>query len=645
MIRFLQTPGKTKKFVLSSVLVVICVAMVWYLVPSGNSTASADTSNDVLATVGDRKVTYGDVQLLAQGRPMNPFMMQQAVDYLIKNDAMMMEADRLGLRVSDEELRDELHHGQFGQTIYPDGKYIGYDQYTNFIQSRFNMSVPAFENLLKEQLLTQKLEAMVSSAAAVTPDEIQREFVKQNEKVKLDYAVITPAQIEKDIKPTDAELKAYYDSRKAEFVNSIPEKRKARYVVIDLAKLAAQNPVTDSQLVSYYDQHKEDFRQQEEVKASHILVKTEAGPDGKVDPKVDAAAKAKAEGILKQLKAGGNFADLAKKESDDKGSAINGGSLGFFQRGQMVPEFEKAAFSLQPGQMSDLVKSQYGYHIIRVDDKHSAGIPPFEQVKDKIEPILKQQQAQQQAEALSSAVENEARTQSLDAAAAKHGLEVVTTDWFGRGDSLPGIGPSRDFMDAAFSAADKAPPQSVPTDHGYVIFQLAGIKPPATPTFEEAKDRVTSQFKAERSQQLLTQKTQELSDRARALHDLKKAAKEQNADFKSSDWVGQQGQAPELGSMTGSPSVAFSMKIGEISGPLNTGANGVVLAVTDRQEPPASDLAKSEDQIRETLLRKKQQDLYQLYTAGLTQRLEKEGKIKKNQERINDYTRRLTFGG
>src|SRR5579859_1770176 len=141
MIRFLQTPGKTKKFVLSAILLVICVAMVWYLVPSGNTTASADTNNDVLATVGDRKVTFADVQLLAQGRPLNPFMMQQAVDYLIKNNAMMMEADRLGLRVSDEELRDELHHGQFGQTIYPGGKYIGYDQYTNFIQSRFNMSV------------------------------------------------------------------------------------------------------------------------------------------------------------------------------------------------------------------------------------------------------------------------------------------------------------------------------------------------------------------------------------------------------------------------------------------------------------------------------------------------------------------------
>ncbi|HEV2112558.1 MAG TPA: peptidylprolyl isomerase, partial [Terriglobales bacterium] len=540
MIRFLQTPGKAKKFVLSGILLVICVAMVWYLVPSGNSTASADTSNDVLATVGSTKVTYTDVQLLAQGRPMNPFMLQQAVDYLIKNDAMMMEAHRLGLQVSDDELRDELHHGQFGQVIYPEGKYVGYDKYSDFIRGQFNMPVETFENLLKNQLLTQKLESLVTGAAVVTPDEIQREFVKQNEKVKLDYAVITPAQVQKEINPSGPELNAYYQTHQAEFVNSVPEKRKARYVVIDLAKLAAQNPVTNAELVSYYDQHKEDFRQQDEVKASHILVKVEPGVDGKIDPKADAAARAKAEGILKQLKAGANFEELAKKESDDKGSAINGGSLGFFQRGQMVPEFEKVAFSLAPGQMSDLVKTQFGYHIIRVDDKHIAGIPPLAQVKDKIDPIVKQQKAQQRAEQLSSQVESEARSQGLDAAAAKHSLEVVTTDWFGRGDSLPGIGPSRDFMDAVFSAADKAPPQSVPTNQGYVIFQLSGIKPPATPSFEEAKDRVVAQFKAERSQQLLTQKTQELSDRAHALHDLKKAAKELNADFKSSDWLGQQ---------------------------------------------------------------------------------------------------------
>ena len=310
----------------------------------------------------------------------------------------------------------------------------------------------------------------------------------------------------------------------------------------------------------------------------------------------------------------------------------------------MVPEFEKVAFSLAPGQMSDLVKTQFGYHIIRVDEKHEAGIPPLEQLKAKIEPVLKQQKVQALAEALSRQVESEAGSQGLDAAAAKHGLQVITTDWFSRSDALPGVGNAREFMEAVFTAPEKSPPQSVATAQAYVIFQLAGVKPPATPTFEEIKDKVATQFKAERARQLLAQKTQELSDRAHAQHDLKKAAKELSADLKTSDWLGQTSQAPELGNMQGPAAVAFSLKPGEISGPLMAGPNGVVLSVTDRQEPPPGDLAKSEDQIRETLLRKKQQEMFQLYLAGISQRLEKEGKIKRNQERINEYAQRLALG-
>jgi len=291
-----------------------------------------------------------------------------------------------------------------------------------------------------------------------------------------------------------------------------------------------------------------------------------------------------------------------------------------------------------------LVKTQFGYHIIRVDEKHEAGVPAMEQVRDKIEPVLKQQKVQAQAESLARQVESDARSQSLDAAAAKHGLQVITTDWFSRNDALPGIGSARDFMDAVFTAAEKSPPQSVATAQGYVIFQLGGVKPPATPSFEEIKDRLVSQFKAERARQLLTQKTQELSDRAHAQHDIKKAAKELGADLKSSDWLGQTSQAPELGNMQGPAAVAFSMKAGEISGPLMAGPNGVVLSVTERQEPAASDLAKSEDQIHETLLRTKQQEMFQLYLTGVSQRLQKEGKIKRNQERINEYAQRLSLG-
>ena len=225
MIRFLQTPGKAKKFFLSGMLLVICVAMVWYLVPQGNTNAFSGGANSmVLARVGDNDITYNDVQLLTQGRPMNPFLLQQALNYLIERDAQVMEAHRMGLEVSDAELKDELHQGSFGPVIFPEGKFVGEEKYTQFVQGQFNMTVENFEKLLKMQLLTQKLQQMVSSAVAVTPDEIRREFLKQNEKVKLEYAVISPAQVEKQINPSEAELKAYYEAHKAE-IDRIIEQR------------------------------------------------------------------------------------------------------------------------------------------------------------------------------------------------------------------------------------------------------------------------------------------------------------------------------------------------------------------------------------------------------------------------------------
>jgi len=649
MIRFLQSPGKVKKYLLGGLLVFISITMLLYLIPQGGSNITGQPN--ILARVGDDNITIEDVARRAeefqrsQGRQIPPAMMPQLVDYMITDRAQLLQAQRLGLRVSDAELKDELQHGPLSTYIFPDGKFVGQEKYQNFVTQQLQSSVEHFEEQERNYILQRKLTALVTSNISVTPADIEREYQRQNLKVKLQYAVVSLADLSKQITVSEPEIKAYYQSHKSQYENSVPEKRKAKYAVIDVGKLAAGEQISPSELLSYYNQHKSEFQQQEEIKASHILIKTEAGPDGKVSAAADAAARKKAEDILKKLRAGANFEELAKKESDDKASAINGGSLGFFQRGSMVPEFEKAAFSLNKGQISDLVKTQYGYHIIRVDDKHQAGMPSIEQVKEKIEPFLKQQKAQREAEALANSVQSEAGSQGLDAAAAKHALPVVTSDWFARGDSLPGLGTAPEFMQAIFSAQEKSPPQSVGTQLGYVVFQVTGVKPPATPTFAEIRSQVESQFKTEKAAGMLEQKAAQISDRARALHDLKKAAKEVGAEVKTSDWLGAQSQAPDLGNMGGPASVAFAMKPGEISAPLFQGRTAAVLMVTDRQEAPAGDVVKTQDQIRDQLLRTKRQEALELYLAGMVKRLEKEGKIRKNQQQIDAYTRRSTLGG
>jgi peptidyl-prolyl cis-trans isomerase D len=224
-------------------------------------------------------------------------------------------------------------------------------------------------------------------------------------------------------------------------------------------------------------------------------------------------------------------------------------------------------------------------------------------------------------------------TQPEDKAAAAKGLNVINTDFVSRTDSLPGIGSSPQFMSAVFGQAEKSPPDQVQTAQGYAVFQVVAIKPPATPSFEEIRSRVEDEFRNERVAALLTQKTQELADRAKAEHDLKKAAKEASAAIKTSDFVLPDGQVPDIGSMSGGASVAFSLKAGEISGPISNGTTGVVLSIQDRQEPTAQDFEAKKDQVRDALIQNKQQEMFGLFLTNLRTQMEKSGKIQINAER------------
>src|ERR1017187_6235064 len=221
--------------------------------------------------------------------------------------------------------------------------------------------------------------------------------------------------VSKQIKPTDAELKAFYEQNKQQYVNSIPEKRKARYILIDTAKLADKISLNQAQLQQYYSQHQDEYRIPETVTVRHILIKTPTpDADGKVDQKGVDAARTKADDIEKQLKSGANFGDLAKKYSEDPGSAQNGGLMPPIRRGRTVPEFEQAAFNTLVGQTTNVIRTNYGFHIIHVEAKQQARLKPFDEVKSQIEPLIKQQQVSSEAQSLANTVQTRARTVGFD---------------------------------------------------------------------------------------------------------------------------------------------------------------------------------------------------------------------------------------
>lgn len=655
MIRFMQTSAAFKKYALTAILAVICIAMAWYLVPSFSGAGLGISQVPTVATVAGQDVTVDEVQKTArrmidqqfprgssQAGQLMPIFAGQAYQQLVNQKALLAEARRMGLKATDDDVRDYLHQGELGQELFPNGQFVGESAYEDFA-SRAGYTIPQLEQAVKDQILMDKLRVLVTSGASVTEAELRQAFEKQNTKVKFDYAVIRKDDILKTINPTDAELKAFFERNKQTYVNSIPEKRQLKYVIIDNARLMAEAQVTQQDLEHYYDQHRDEFREPEQVNARQILIKKPLpGTDGKVDQKAVDQAHAKADDVLKQIKAGGNFPDLAKKYSEDTDTAKNGGSLGWIKPTVFpVASVAKATESLPKGGTSDVIDAGYAFVIIHVDDRQEAHAKTLDEVKAQIEPLIRQQKAADAAQRKTDQVLAVSRSpdSSLEKAASASGLQVITTDFVTSKDALPGIGNDPQFMNAAFSQAEKAPPDQINVHAGYAIYQVTAIKPPSTPTFEEARSRIEQEFKNERATQLLQQKTQELSDRAKADRDLKKAAKESGAEFKTSEFVLPEGQVPDIGAMTGPASVAFTLKPGEISGPIDSGNTGAVLSVLDRQAPTEQDYAAKKDQIREGLVQQKQQEAFMLFLGNLVDKMTKDGKISVNHKEFEALTR------
>ncbi len=243
------------------------------------------------------------------------------------------------------------------------------------------MSVDQFEKALHDEMLTQKFRSIVTAGISVGTDDVLKEFQRRNEKIKIEYVLVKPTDLASSIHPSDAELAAYFAKNSAKY--QVPEKRAARYALLDLAKLKADTKVSDDVLRNYYNQNIDAYKVQNRAHVEHILFKTV----GKTDAEI-AEIRQKAEDVLKQVKKGGNFEDLAKKYSEDDGSKAKGGDLGWIVEGQTVPAFQQVAFSQPKGTVSDLVKTEYGFHIIKVLDRETAHTKSFEEVRDTILPMV-----------------------------------------------------------------------------------------------------------------------------------------------------------------------------------------------------------------------------------------------------------------
>ena len=648
MIKFLQSGNKAAKYILAGFLLILAASMVTYLIPGFTGDTNV-TQTGVVASVGGHEIHREEIARLVQAQARGnqipefymPIMRQQALRQLIQQAELQYESERMGLKVSDQEFREELQNGPYKQYFFPGGKWVGAEKYKEML-TQGGGTVETFENELRLELMQRKLINVIGANAAVSDSDVEQAYKDENTKVKFQYAILKLDDILKTIKPTDTELKAFYDVNQARYTNSIPEKRQIKYFVVSEKSIADKVTVDPAELQRAYSANQESYRVPARVKVRHILIETpKPGPDGKVDPKAVDAARAKAQDVLKQAKAASDWTELAKKYSGDPGSKDKGGELGWLGKGQTVAEFEKVAFAQNKGQISDPVQTSFGFHIIQTEDKEDAHLKPLAEVRPALEASVKQDKVKASMALESADAEATAQKQGLEKAAAKHGAQVVESNLVGRADMLPGIGAQPPLMDAVFAATDKSGPQATQTPESTVVFELTKTVPARTPSFEEIKDRVTTEFKNQRAANILSTKAREMGNRAHAEHDLAKAAKEAGATFKTSELVSRTQPVPEIGSMSGPANVAFTLKQGEISGPLNLGASQAVLQIVERQEPTTSgpDYDKQRDQLRERLSGQKRQQVINQFVTDLGTRLEKEGKVKINKTEMDNLSK------
>ena len=627
------------KITMTVILTLICLSMVITLIPGLYSGSAGANSPDSVASVGGQDITVVEVQRqlnqVSHGQSIPPMLKglyaKQILDQMVFQRALELEAQRLGIRVTPEEETERIK--QIVPTAFAGDTWLK-DRYALEIQRRAGMSVEDFETFLRNQMLLDKFRAIVTDGISVTPVEIEQEFRRRNEKAQIEYALVKPAELAATIHPTDAELNAYYQKNASRY--QVPEKRSARYALLDLAKLRARTRVDDAALRAYYNSHIEEYKVQNRAHVEHILLKT----IGKTDAEV-AEIRAKAQDVLNKAKKGANFEDLAKKFSEDDATKPKGGDLGWIVEGQTVPEFQQTAFSLPKGSISDLVKTQYGFHIIKVLDRETAHTKPLEEVRDAILPILLDEKVRQDGNDISNqmaAAVRQSNRQPLEELAKKFNLALGEAPPATATDPIGELGSTPDLHQtlSQLRPGELSSPLQVP--EGFVILTVKDIQPAHQGTLAEAHDRVLADYQQDQSAELARTKANELAKVAQAGTSFDKAAKSLGLAVKTSEPFSRTGTIPDLGSGR-QVEAAFGMPVGQVSPAAQVGGNWLVYRVVGHQPVNPAEFTAQAEQIRQQSLQSKQSAAFDAFRTALQDRLKKEGKLVINADAMKRLSR------
>ena len=629
---------KTGVRILFGVIIgMLALSMLLYLVPQGPDSSQA--AGDVVAKVGDQTVTLADVtQQLNEIRQHNQIPRQlealyanQILKQLVFQKEIEYEAKRLGITVTDKERADRIR--QFLPAAFNGDTFVGMDAYSREVQQRFQMTVPVFEELIRSGLVEEKFRRLITDGVSASPEEIQNEFRFANEKIKIDYVLLKPEELASKINPTDEEIRKFYDQNKAKYM--VPEKRVVRYALSDVAKIRQNTVVSDDDLKAVYQQNIQQYQVPNRVHAEHILLTTV----GKTDAEV-AEIKTKALDILAQArKKGANFEDLAKKYSEDPGSKTKGGDLGWLVQGQTVPEFEKAAFTLPKGEISDLIKTQYGFHIIKVLDKETAHTKTFDEVKDTLRTPLLLQKADAQENAIADKMSAEIRQSNkvtLDESAQKYHLEISETRPVSPTDPLLELGNGQDLKEEISRLRLGELSLPLHTDRGFVVLSLKQVIPAHQGSLEEVRDKLIADLRQQKSVQLAQTDADELAKRVKAGEKFDLAAKALGLDPKTSDPFARNGTIPGVASGK-QLSAAFFLKPGDVGGPSSIGENRMVYQMVEKTEPDPAEFEKQKKTITDNLLQQKRNLAFDAFRTSLEERLKQEGKLRLMPDKLKSF--------